>query len=121
MSVTTLTQENFAHLATKPGFILIDFSAEWCPPCKVMKPIFEAFSQDSDLSHIVFCTLDVDDQPVIAQAYQVSSIPTFIILKVEIVNNSPTLIEVKRWIGAQPNPLSFKTEILQNTPKITTA
>lgn len=105
------------HMIQTPGYILIDFYADWCPPCKVMKPIFEAFAADNDLSHIRFTEVDVDAQPELSQAYQVSSIPTFIVLKVAITNGTPSLQEVKRWIGAQSNPLTFKTEILQSAPQ----
>jgi thiol-disulfide isomerase/thioredoxin len=118
MSVTHLTQATFGSLLTQPGFLFFDFSAEWCPPCKVMKPIFEHFSTDADLSHIKFCEIDVDAEPELSAAYNVSSIPTFLILNVEInTDGSSKLTEVKRWIGAQPDPIGFKTAILESAPQ----
>ena len=118
MSVTHLTKENFSTYLSEPGYLFLDFSAEWCPPCKVMKPIFEHFSADQDLSHIRFCEVDVDEQPELSGAYNVSSIPTFLILKVEKNSDStPKLTEVKRWIGAQPDPIGFKTAILESAPQ----
>jgi thioredoxin 1 len=114
MSVLHLNPEEFTKLSTTPGIYFLDFSAEWCPPCKVMKPIFEHFSNDQDLSHIQFCEVDVDEQPEISGAYNVSSIPTFLILSVTKTESGEiTLSEVKRWIGAQNDPIGFKTDILR--------
>ena len=114
MSVLALNSQKFAQLSTEVGVYLLDFSAEWCPPCKVMKPIFEHFSEDKDLSHIKFCEVDVDSEPEISGKYQVSSIPTFLILSVTTgATGEPVLSEVKRWIGAQNDPIAFKSAILE--------
>lgn len=118
MSITHLTQENYAATVSQPGFIFIDFSAEWCPPCKVMKPIFEAFAEDKDLKHIAFSEVDIDAQEEIQAAYNVSSIPTFVLLETTVAqDNTIQMREVRRWIGAQTDPLAFKTQILESAPQ----
>ncbi|MCH5226192.1 MAG: thioredoxin family protein [Muribaculaceae bacterium] len=59
--------------------MIVDFSATWCPPCKALKPIFEKLAEDFR-GRITFVTIDVDEQPELAQAYGVSNIPALIFL-----------------------------------------
>jgi len=60
--------------------ILVDFSAEWCGPCKMMGPILkELKSQVKDDVKII--KVDVDRQPQIASEYQISGVPTLMIFK----------------------------------------
>jgi len=54
------------------------FSADWCGPCKAMKPIIEEFEQNNLEPAVI--KIDVDEDFTIAQEYNVSGIPTFILL-----------------------------------------
>lgn len=59
---------------------VIDFSAEWCGPCKMLAPVMEEVSEEfSDL--VSFYNIDVDENMDIAQMYKIVSIPTLILLK----------------------------------------
>lgn len=77
-------------------FQMIDFYADWCGPCKAMKPIFEEVEKDY-AGKIEFKKVDVDADGASAGQYGVMSIPTFVILK--------DGKEVSRKIGAMPKDI----------------
>lgn len=110
MSVTHVNTSQFNEEIAKDGYIIADFHAEWCPPCKIMKPIFESLSNDDEMteSGVRFLSIDVDNNQEPSQKYQVQSIPTFILIHIK----SGEAKELKRWVGAQ-DPLTFKSEILE--------
>lgn len=62
----------------KKGTVLIQFSADWCGPCKAMKSIVEEFKEKSS---VTVQKVNVDSESDIAQKYGVRSIPCFIVLK----------------------------------------
>ncbi|HEY5562563.1 MAG TPA: thioredoxin [Clostridiaceae bacterium] len=60
--------------------VLIDFSAVWCGPCKMLAPIIEELSNEMDGKVKVF-KVDVDKSGDIAQKYEITGVPTVIIFK----------------------------------------
>ena len=63
---------------TKP--VLVDFSAEWCGPCKMMAPILKEVSQKiGNRARII--KIDVDRNPTVARKYQIVSVPTLIVFR----------------------------------------
>lgn len=60
--------------------VLVDFWAEWCPPCKAMSPTIDALAEEL-AADFKIVKLDVDSNPSITVAYNVRAMPTLIIFK----------------------------------------
>ena len=73
--------------------VLVDFWAEWCGPCKVLRPVIEELAEEASGSMAVMA-LDIDAHPDIALRYQVMSVPTLLMFRRGEV--------VHRSIGAKP-------------------
>jgi thioredoxin 1 len=63
------------------SLIVIDFSASWCGPCKMIAPYYDELSTMEEFSTVSFVKVDVDKAADIARKYSVASMPTFIFLK----------------------------------------
>lgn len=70
-----VTTDTFAAAVVDPSFerpVLIDFYAQWCGPCQLLKPILEQLAQEYDF---VLAKVDIDQNPELASAYQVEGVP----------------------------------------------
>lgn len=70
--------EPFIQMADKP--VIIDFWAPWCPPCREMKPIFDQVAHELK-DHYLFVSVNIDEAEQVAKKYDVTSIPTFKVIK----------------------------------------
>ena len=80
MAEIILTSENFENEVLKSDKnVLVDFWASWCGPCKMLAPTIEAIAEEYDSFKVG--KVNVDDEPDLAEAYGISSIPTLILFK----------------------------------------
>ena len=79
MNIIELTDNTFAELATgteQP--VLVEFSAHWCGPCKMLAPVLQALASEQS-EHLRVAQIDVDENPETTRRYDVMSMPTLIL------------------------------------------
>lgn len=81
MLETTLTTDNFeAEVLNQEGYVLVDFWATWCGPCKMIAPVVAQIAEENQ-GVIKVGKVNVDNEMPLAQKYRVASIPTLILFK----------------------------------------
>lgn len=82
MATVELTTDNFEETIENNDIVILDFWAPWCGPCRTFGPIFEAASERHE--DVVFGKVNTEDQPALAGAFAVRSIPTVAIFREQI-------------------------------------
>ncbi len=81
MAEITLTEQNFEQEVLKSDLpVLADFWATWCGPCRMLAPTVAAIAEKYD-GRITVGKVNVDDEPGLAGAFRIESIPTLILFK----------------------------------------
>jgi thioredoxin 1 len=81
-STVELTKENFDETVSGNEFVLIDFWASWCGPCRQFAPVYEKAAEENP--DLVFGKVDTEAQPELAAAFGISSIPTLMIVRDQV-------------------------------------
>ena len=80
MKVIEVNESNFQEEVLNSKIkVLVDFNAEWCGPCKMLRPVLDKYAEEHDNVKIV--SINVDDNNELARKYNVFSIPCLVVIK----------------------------------------
>ncbi|MFZ9121160.1 MAG: thioredoxin family protein [Methylophilaceae bacterium] len=77
--ILELTTDNFKETIEKNAFVIVDFWAPWCEPCKNFTPVFEKAAENN--KDIVFGMVDVEKYPEIGEYFEVEKIPGILVVR----------------------------------------
>jgi thioredoxin 1 len=83
MAVIELSEENFEETINNNDFVIVDFWAQWCGPCKSFAPTYEKISEE--FPDIIFGKVNTEEQQGIAGHFQIRSIPTLMMFREQII------------------------------------
>lgn len=73
-------KETFSEIIKGEKPVLVDFSAEWCGPCKMMKPILDELRKRMG-DKIRILKIDIDESPLVSSVYNIQGVPTLILFQ----------------------------------------
>ena len=79
MAIINVKKDNFEELRNSGKTILMDFYADWCMPCRMVSPVIDEIAEEAD--DIIVGKINVDNEPELAEAFGVVSIPMLVVMK----------------------------------------
>ena len=80
MAIVNGSSSNFeSEVLNHKGKVVVDFNATWCGPCRMLAPIIEELSDE--LTDVKFVAVDVDEEDVLSENYEVSTIPCVVLFE----------------------------------------
>ena len=101
--ITPLDKKNFDNFISPKGKRVVEFSASWCVPCQIIKPIIEEISDENP--DLQLGLVDVDESYEIAVQYGIRSVPAFLIFE------DGEAVRMNSQIGSK----SYLTKVLTGT------
>ena len=92
MAVQHINEQSFEAVKNSDKLVLLDFFADWCGPCRMLGPVIEEIA--AERPDVLVGKINVDENPALAEAFGVFSIPTVVVLK----NGKP----IHQAVGVQP-------------------
>ncbi len=83
MATLDLTQENFESTVLENDFVIIDFWAPWCGPCRAFAPVYDQVSENHPA--IIFAKVNTEAEQAIAGSFQIRSIPTLMVFREKVI------------------------------------
>jgi thioredoxin 1 len=83
MAVLELNEQNFEETILNNDFVVIDFWAPWCGPCRGFAPVYEAASEKHE--GVIFAKVNTEEQQSLAAQFQIRSIPTLLIFREKVI------------------------------------
>jgi len=83
MATIEVTAENMNEVISNNDFVIVDFWAPWCGPCKGFAPIYEELSEK--YPDLVFAKVNTEEEQALAGEFQIRSIPTIMIFREQII------------------------------------
>ena len=77
--ILELTKDNFKQTIEKNAFVIVDFWAPWCEPCKDFTPVFEKAAENNP--DIIFGMVDIEKYPEIGEYFEVEKIPGLLVVR----------------------------------------
>lgn len=97
MAALHLTRENYEEEVLQSDRpVLIDFWAEWCGPCRMLLPVIEELA--GVVSDAKICKVNVDEQPELAEKFNVMTIPTLVVLKDQKIRHTSIGVKSRKAI-----------------------